>query len=444
MTGIQSLEARSALGGFFAIISYIVSTSSWIHRGSRELFDRAAYAAFAITRFGLYIFVFFIFGVSARGDVAGFYVPEAHAVLHHLIPYRDIGTCYAPLHPYMDAAILLLWNSPLAIILFTILVEYCLFAVWLRASRHFAAEPTVRIAAVLYLASAVSLQFVAIDGQNNVIIAILLALAILILARHRVILSGALVAFSAVLVKFLPLLFVPAFFLNLPRRFRWLFGFAITLFVGYGYFALRHWEILFPFYLEHADRTASNLPYVAEGVFNFTPPGILEDGLLGVALLAVLILLTRIALRQRNTPDTRTVMHTVTFGCTALLLAVLLFSRKSWPPYLVLMLFPLGLLMGQGTRLRLRLACFAVFNAVAIVAHSFWATVFGQFLASAFHLSLAAHRPAAFVFLILQIVLIIGYAWLLLETISVLRRPPSIASSVPQSSSNKGSPGYAP
>jgi hypothetical protein len=421
MTGIQSLEARSALGVFFAILSYFASTGAWIHRGSRKLFDRAAYIAFALTRFGLYIAVFFILRLPARGDVVGFYVPEARGVLHHLVLYRDIVSSYAPLHPYLDAAILLLWNSPLAIILFSILVEYCLFAIWLRISRHFASEPTVRIAAVLYLASAISLQFVAIDGQNNVLIAILLSLAILVLARHRAVLSGVLVAFSTVLIKFLPLLFVPAFFLSLPRRFRWLAGFTVTLLVGYGYFALRHFEILFPFYLEVADHTASNLLYVVEGVFNVVPPDIVEDAILALALLAVLALFARIVLRRQNTQDTRTAMRLITFGSAALLLTLLIFSKKSWPPYLVLTLFPLCLLMGQGTHLRLRLACFAIFNAVAVTSHSIWATVFGQFLAPAFHQSLAAHRPAAFIFLAAQIALIAGYIWLLAESVAAFR-----------------------
>jgi hypothetical protein len=97
---------------------------------------------------------------------------------------------------------------------------------------------------------------------------------------------------------------------------------------------------------------------------------------------------------------------------------LLIFSKKSWPPYLVLTLFPLCLLMGQGRRLRLRLACFAVFNAVAVTSHSIWATVFGQFLAPAFHQSLAEHRPAAFLFLAAQIALIAGYVWLLAESVT--------------------------
>ena len=36
MTGIQSLEARTALGCVFAVAGYIAASSTWIHRTRRE------------------------------------------------------------------------------------------------------------------------------------------------------------------------------------------------------------------------------------------------------------------------------------------------------------------------------------------------------------------------------------------------------------------------
>jgi hypothetical protein len=424
MTGIQSLETRAALGGLFAIASYIAASSAGIHRLSQKIFDRAVNAAFIITRLGLYILTFFILHLSVRGDVPTFYVLPAEGTLHHLLPYRDFPTSYAPLHSYLDAAILLLWHSPLAIILFAILVECLILPIWLRVARLFVSEPCARIAAVLYLTSAIGVQFVAIDGQDNVVLAVLLGLALLALARHRAALSGVLIAAGIAIIKFLPLLFAPAFFLISSRRLRWLAGFIVALVAGYAYFVIRHVPILFPFTFEHADRGASNLPYIVEGILNFVPPSIVEDGLMGLALLAILVLLARIALRR---PDTATALRTITFGCTALTLALLILSRKSWPPYLVMTLFPVCLLLGQGSRLRLRLACFALFNVVAVTSHSFWATVFRQFEAPAFHQALAASLPSAWLFLILQVALVAGYIWLLVETICTLSRKDSSA-----------------
>lgn len=426
MTGLQSLEARSALGGFFAILSYVAASSAWIHRGTRRFFDRAVNVAFIVSRFSLYITAFFILRLPMRGDIPSYYAPEAQAVLHHQLPYRDFPCSYAPLHPFLDAALLLLWHSPLVIALFAILVECFLLPVWLRAARVFASERAVRIAAVLYLTSAISLQFVTIDGQDNVLIALLLGLGVLVLARHRAVLSGVLVALGAVLVKFLPLLFAPAFFLACSRRLRWLFGFVAALVVGYGYFAFRHLPLLFPLQFESTSRTASDLPYLIEGLFNLNGSGAVEDSILALALLAIVALLARVTLRRSDedqTTATATALRVITFGCAALNLTLLLFSKKSWPPYLVLTLFPLCLLIGQGSRFRLRVAGFVLFNAVAVTSHSIWATVFGQFLAPEFHRSLAALDPVAILFLFFQIALIAGYAWLLAESISAFRSP---------------------
>ena len=419
MTGIQSLEARTALGGVFAAAGYVLSSSRRIHGVAQRSFDRAINAAFVASRLALYVFIFFVLHLAVRGDVPTFYVLPARAALAHKLPYIDYSTSYAPLHAALDGGLLLLWNSPLAIILFAVAAEWFLLPVWLRVARLFLAEETVRIGAVLYLCSAMSVVFVTIDGQDNVVLAVLLGVALLLLARSRAELSGAVLAAGAVVIKFLPLLFAPAFFLVSSRRWRWLAGFAVVLVAGYGYFVLRHVPILFPLYLEHGSRTASDLPYVVEAIVNYTPPRIVEDVLLGGVLLFVLGLLARIGLRR---PGRATALAAIAFGCVALNLALVLLSRKSWPDYAMLTLFPLGLLMGQGRHRRLRLALFAVFNVIAVTTHSLWATVFGQFLAAPLHEALRRGEPMAWVFLTTQILLVGGYVWLLVESVNAMRR----------------------
>jgi|GEM_PF-1378857 len=424
MTGFQSLEARAALGGVFAVLGYFAASSPAIHRGSQRTFDRTVNAAFILTRFSLYITTFFILGLPMRGDIPSYYLAEAHDVLRHMLPYRDFGSSYAPLHPFLDAALLFLWHSPLVMPLFAILVECFILPVWLRVSRLFCAEPVVRIAAVLYVASPISAQFVTVDGQDNVVIALLLGLAVLALARNRAVLSGVLVACGAVFVKFLPLLFVPAFFLPVARRFRWLAGFLATLLLGYGYFALRHLPLLYPVAFEHGLRSANNLPYLVEGIFNLAPSVAVEDGVLSLVLLAVVGLIARAVLRRTQSnrdAGTAIVFRVIIFGCVALNLALIFLSKKSWPPYLVLTLFPMCLLLGHRRRFRLRLACFAFFNLIALTASSIWATVFRHFPATAFHQSLVAGGTGVYVFLFAQTALIVGYAWLFLESLAAMQ-----------------------
>ena len=437
MTGIQSLEARTALGCVCAVASYIAGSNRAIHRLTRRVFDRTAILAFILSRFAAFFAVFYALHLPVRGDIPAFYFPEAHWLMQHRLPYRGFPSSYAPLHSFLDAGLLLLWNSPVAIILFAILVECLILPVWLRVARLFASESAVRIAAALYITSAISLQFVTLDGQDNVVIALLLGLGVLALARRREALSGALVSFSAVLIKFLPLLFAPAFIFGARRWLRWLLGFVVVLALGYGIFAVKHVPILYPLTAEGAQRTASDLPYLLESAIGYTPPMFVEDGLLAIVLLILIAVMMRARLRARaETP----LLRLVVFGCASLNLALLIFSKKSWPPYLVLTLFPLCLLFGEGSYRRLRLACFALFNLVAVTTHSIWATVFSQFLAEPFHHALAQGQRMAVVFLITQILLVTGYAWLLIESIDMmlthsavtLASAPQRASELPQ------------
>lgn len=420
MTGIQSLEARTALGCVCAVAGYIAASSSAIHRLTRRAFDRTANLAFILSRFVLFFGVFFAFHLPVRGDIPAFYFPEAQWLMHHRLPYRDFPSSYAPLHSFLDAGALLLWNSPIAIILLAILAECLILPVWLRVARLFASESAVRIAAALYITSAISVQFVTLDGQDNVVIALLLGLGVLALARRREALSGALVGFSAVLIKFLPLLFAPAFIFGARRWLRCLLGFITVLVLGYGIFAAMHLHIFYPLSAEGGQHTASDLPYLLESIAGYTPPTIVEDGLLAIVLLILVAVMLRARLRARAEAP---LLRLAVFGCSSLNLVLLIFSKKSWPPYLVLTLFPLCLLLSEGGWRRLRLACFAIFNVVAVTTHSIWATVFSQFLAEPFHHALAQREPMAIVFLITQVLLVAGYAWLLVESIDAMLTP---------------------
>lgn len=425
MTGTQSLEARTALGSVFAIAGFIAASSSVIHRLPRRSFDRTINIVFILSRLAVFCGVFFALHLPVRGDIPAFYFPEAHWLMQHQMPYRDFPSSYAPLHTFLDSGVVLLWNSPVAIILFAVLAEFLILPVWLRAARLLTSEYAVRIAAVLYLTSAISLQFVTIDGQDNDVTAVLLGLGVLAMARQRDVLSGALVSFSSVLVKFLNMLFAPAFILAARGWLRWLVGFVIVILAGYGTFALLHLPILEPLSREGALRTASDLPYVLESIAGYTPPIAVENGLLAIVLLVVIGVMLRARIRARAELP---LLRVAVFGCASLNLALLIFSKKSWPPYLVLTLFPLCLLLGEGMHQRLRLACFAAFNVIAVTTHSIWATVFGQFLAEPFHHALAQGQPIAIVFLITQILLVAGYAWLLVESIDAMLSPPPASS----------------
>lgn len=413
MTATQTLIARGVLGVVGASAGFIAVSTERFRAGSSHSFDRLANATFLVSRFGLFVLLFFILHLAPRGDIPAFYFPEATAVLHGAAPYRDFGSSYAPLHPYLDGSVILLWRSPLAIILLAIVCEAILLPVWLKLGRELFTEQSVRTAAVIYIASPISLQFVAVDGQDNVIVGLLLALAILCLLQRRAAVSGALVALGVVCIKFLPLLYFPAFFLAARSRLRWLLGAAGVLAAVYGGAAVLHLPFLAPLTREGDLKTASNLTYVIESVFNVNIPSRVGDVVLLLILGTIFLLIAR-ALRECSHASR---MRVLIFGLAALTLALLVFSKKSWPPYLMFTLFPISLLMTEGGHRRLRLGAFALFSMVAVVVQSFWATVFSQPLAPGFHLLLLERRPAAFLLLALQVLIVAGYLWLLIEAV---------------------------
>ncbi len=417
MTGAQTLVARGALGGFAAFAGLFALSVRRFRSGPAQAWDRWLIATFFVSRLALYGAIFFLARIPPRGDVLGFYFPEALGAMRGGLPYRDILTSYAPLHPYLDAAVLLVWRSPLALILFALLCEAALLPLWLRLGRLCFGDEQTRMAALLYVASPISLQFVCIDGQDNVLIAVLIAAAMLALLKRRDLLSGFLVALGVALVKFLPLLYVPLFLAASRRRLRWALGFALTLCLAYGPLAALHLPLLYPLRFEGQARTASNLPYLFEGVFGVPVPGRVADAFLLAGLAAVLLATLHAGRKQ----EMRGRMRTLTLGSAALTLTLLLFSKKSWPPYLMLVLFPICLSFTgnsvAGAYGRLRRVLFVCFGVVATVAHSFWATVFGQFLAPAFHGALRRGQPATLLFLALQLALVGGYFWLLLEAL---------------------------
>ncbi len=428
MTGAHTLAARTALGGVAAAFSFALGCTRRFDGFSQRRFDVVALLALLASRLSLYLVIFVGLRIPPRGDIPVFYRPEALAVLAGKLPYRDFPSSYAPLHPFLGAAVLRVWNSPLALVLFALLVEAAAFPLFLKIARCGFSEGRVRLAALLYLASPISLQFVTIDGQDNVLIALLLAAAMLFLYRDRHGLSGASLALAIVLVKFLPLLFAPVLFMACRQRWRWLAGFGGVLAVGYLPFAALHLPLFYPLQAEGQARTASDLPFLLEAMLGLSLPGRAADAALLLVLLGILVAIGS-ALRGASAERRLTVTMA---GCVAMTLTLLLLSKKSWPPYLMLVLFPICLtVVPAGSFDRWRLLAFAGFSWVAILAHSVWATEFLQIEGPALHGYLAAGEARALGFCLLQAVLIGSYMWLLLLAMERIRVPLSFRRSNP-------------
>lgn len=413
LTGNQTLIARAALA-IVAGTTSLAATNSRFAALSCKTFDRLMLGIFIFSRLALYLIVFFILRIPPRGDVVGFYWNEADEILHHLSPYSDFQSSYAPLHSFLDASVIRLWHSPLALIVLAICIEVFVLPLWLRVGRLFASEADMRTATLLYLTSVLSLQFVTIDGQDNVIIAVLLVLALLLINHRSSFASGFAVGVGPVAVKFLPLVFAPAFFFAVPRRWRWLAGFTTVIALVYGICLLKHLPILQPLLLEGRFKSAGNIPYVIESVTGIIFPPRLWDGLVLLVIGTIIVLVRNVSRHANLTARVRI----LTFGCTAIVLALLLFSKKSWPPYLVFVLFPICLLVASGRKSRI--LTFALFSFIAVIGHSYWASILGQIDAPGLHRGLMALDSRCLILLSLQFLLLVGYLWLLVLTLRAI------------------------
>ena len=423
MTGQQTLLARVAVGLVGAGASLVLASVPRLRSLPQKHFDRLLFGAFAISRLGIFAVAFLVLRIAPRGDVPAYYFDQAQQVLRHLLPYRDFESSYAPLHPFLGAVLITVWRSPLAIMLFSVLAELLLLPLWMKIGRGFLAEGELRLGALLYLASPISLQFVTIDGQDNVVIAVLIALAILLILRSRVVAAGAALGVSVAAIKFLPLLYAPAFFAVVPRRWRLVLGALAVCGVVYGGFAMLHAPILQPLTVEGEMRTAGDLPYVVETILGVTLPPRLTDGCLLIALMGIFVGVGRAAYRAPMAVRVRA----LTFGMAAATLALLVLSKKSWPPYLMLALFPVCLLVWRENASpllnALRLAAFALFSVVAVAEHSYWSSVFRQFSSLEFHERLLERQGDVRTLLMAEFLLVGGYLWLLYEAVRRILLP---------------------
>jgi hypothetical protein len=417
LTGNQTLLARAAIGIAAGAATLAIVSNHRLRAVSPKQFDRMLTTVFAASRIVFFVGIFIILHIAPRGDIPVLYWDQAVQVLHGMLPYRDFISSYAPLHPYLDAAVLGLWYSPLAIILFSILIECLLIPLWLRLSRTLFAEQDIRTAALLYLTSAVSLQFVTVDGHDDVLLGMLMALSILWLRKDRNVLSGTVIGLGATLTKFLPLIYAPIFFLTATRRWRWTAGLLLPVVIVYGVFVMKHLDILSVLANEGNLRSANNITFLVEGILGITIPSIVWNGLMAIALLLIFALVAHAISHAQA--ELR--LHPVIFGTVAITITIELLAKKSWPPYLLMALFPICLLISASSKLKTTL--FAMFNIIAVVSPSYWATATSQATAEEFHRGLLTGQLNAYILLFLQIALVAGYAWLLKSSLQRIATP---------------------
>ena len=308
----------------------------------------------------------------------------------------------------MDSFVLRLWNSPLGLILFAILIEVVTLRLFLTIGRTLFSDRRTRFAGLLYLANPLSLQFVTIDGHDNVLLALLFGVGIWMLLRSRETISGFVTGIGIGLLKLIALFYAPVYWLTEPRRWRWTAGFLVALLLGEGVWFAMGLPLLTPVRIESAMKQAGDLPFLVESLLGIDIPGRILDGTMLLMLGLVWVAVARAACGRTLEQRARVAF----FALPAVTLVLELFAKKSWPPYLLIVLFPLCLLLADQGRTALWI--FEFFCVIGVSEHSFWATVLGSISSGEMHQGLLQHGRNFYFYILLQVLLLSGYGWLLL------------------------------
>ncbi len=297
-------------------------------------FVTVAAAAWVLLRVGVFL-ALVVFNVPVPTDVPTYYVPQARLALSGHLVYRDFPSSYGPLFPYLGAALLWSWDSPRVFVLFALLVELSYIALWAHVARRTVGEQPMREGVLLYLCNPIALVNVAAVGQNQIWLGALWGAAALFVVRGRSFTSGVLTSLSAAAVKFLGFLPGPVFWLHASRRRSFALGMVLGVLLCFGPFATVGMGLLQPFRAEAGQMTSGNLIYLAtlaRGATSLTV-GHVADLLTACALGATLWWLRP----RREEERGRYVLE----ATSVLVLALMLFSKKSYTFYLTAILLPL-------------------------------------------------------------------------------------------------------
>jgi hypothetical protein len=355
---------------------------------------------------------------EVASDVPGFYLPAARAVLAGQLPYRDFEQSYAPLFPYVGAALVYLWNNPRAFALFAIGLNAITLVLWHRAARVCYDSGAARQTSILYATSGhVLIQ--TLLGTNQIWVATALAGSTWLICRDRSGASGLLQGCSACATKLLALLFWPVLWICAARRGRWLLGAVLVTAVVYGGFAAMGADLLEPVHREGELFSSGNIPFLLEPLsaplanLRYLPFDALA--LLGFGL-------TVIWIYRRVDPLPASMRARLLPAALALTgLVFMLLSKKSITGYALFFMYPAILMLClTGGSLRHRAGFLLTFNVLLAVEPSLWFRI-GRWRALSNWLAEAGGATATGV-VVLELALLAAYGYLAWLSVAYIQR----------------------
>lgn len=407
----RTILLKLAMGAACAILTALLLLWRRWHRCGPRRFTWEITLALVTLRLGLFVLLYAVMRSPYQSDVVAYHNYVAPALAGQL-PYNDFYMPYAPPYPYLVAIPTLIWDSPGAIILMSIVLEIASLPVWIAVGRELLDETTVRRAAILSVGSVLSLLHVGLLGQNQSWMALAIGASLLLLLRQRPLLSGLVLGASLAMVKFLALLFTGPMWLAERRRWRWTLGFALL--PALVYLPAACWiDIMHPVKTMGSHYGSGNIFFLlsALGLPLSDPQWQRPITMAGIASLVAAI----IAIMLRGTVNVRAA------AAPAMLIVLLVFvmvSKKSYPGYLCMALFPLCLVVARHKRFAAAAMAFLIFSTLAgAEASLYFRTLHLQDLRPLRQLGLASADARPYLLMMgVDLLLLAGYAWLLLAS----------------------------
>jgi hypothetical protein len=332
-------------------------------------FLRWAVGLHVVPALALFLGLYVLGHQEPTSDVPAYYLPAARAVLRGEVPFRDFMSSYAPLFPYVGAALVAAWNSGKVFALFAMTLNVVTLLLWHRcASARFDRRVT-RCATVLYASSGhVFVQ--GLLGTNQPWIGVALAASALLITLDRPVAAGLVQAGAACATKVLAHLFWPVFWICAPQRSKWLLAAVLPTAAVYLVFVAvgAGPQLLHPLQYEGGRMSSGNLLYLLDLFLGVTGPSerLILDGLTATACA---VTLGWLYLRTRAVPvRDRPALLPAALALAGLTL--MLFSKKSFTGYVIFVMYPLVLLAAAG--MRRRVAFLVLFNVLLVVEPSLW------------------------------------------------------------------------
>ncbi len=373
----------------------------------------------------LFLGIYVIGREQVSSDVPGYYLPAARAVAEGKLPFRDFATSYAPLFPYVSAALVRVWDSGKVFALFAMMMNMLGLIAWHRAAASLCNEATARRGTILY-ASSGHIAIQALLGSNQCWIAAALGWSVFLTARDRGTASGLIQCLAVCTTKFLTLLFWPVLWVCAQRRRLWILAAALPASLVYGFFVFAGGSVFEPLRRESPRTTSGNLAYLLEPLLPAAAASnhhvVDAVALLALGGSAVWLFIRALPLPAAQRP------RLLLPGLVLLGIVFMLFSKKSYTGYAVFFLYPATSVLVSGVRsLRGGCAFFLLFNVLLVSEPSLWFQMGGYGRALSSWLKSAADR-APDEFVLLDACLIACYvfiAWLSVQCLRQSRTAPS-------------------